>query len=125
MRWAILWVLLVAAIPVAAHHSFAAVYDESKPLKVDGVVWEIDWKNPHVQIVMVGKDGDGGNQRWTFEMGAPMVLIRDFGWTPDTVKVGDRITLEGFHARAGGEQAAAVSIVTRTGARLRAVRPFR
>ena len=111
--------------PGFAHHSFAGVYDQSKPLRVDGVVQRIEWKNPHVVIALNAKDPSGADLQWVFEMGAPRVLMGRLGWADDAVKVGDRIGVEGFQARAGGQQAAAVTITTRTGARLTAVLPFR
>ncbi len=111
--------------PAFAHHSFAGVYDQSKPLRVDGVVQRIEWKNPHVVIALNAKDPSGADLQWVFEMGAPRVLMGRLGWADDAVKVGDRIGVEGFQARAGGQQAAAVTITTRTGARLTAVLPFR
>ena len=117
--------VLLSLSAASAHHSFAGVYDQNKPLRVDGVVQRIEWKNPHVVIALKARDAAGADVEWVFEMGAPRVLTGRFGWTEDTVKVGDHIGVEGFHARAGGQQAAAVAITTRTGARLTAVLPFR
>jgi hypothetical protein len=130
MRFAVIGVVMaIAALPCVspafAHHSFAGVYDQSKPLRVDGVVERIEWKNPHVVIALKVKDAGGADVQWVFEMGAPRVLMGRLGWAEDAVKVGDHIGVEGFHARAGGQQAAAVAITTRTGARLTAVLPFR
>lgn len=109
---------------IAAHHSFAAVYDQNKPVHVEGVVDQVEWKNPHVLIGLTSTS-DGKALRWVFEMGAPPVLMREFGWSPDTVTVGDRISVDGYAARTGDGQAAAWTVTTRTGQRLRAVRPFR
>jgi len=117
--------VLPSVVPASAHHSFAGVYDQSKPLRVDGVVQRIDWKNPHVVIALKATDVSGAEVQWVFEMGAPRVLRGRLGWSEDAVQVGDHIGVEGFHARAGGQQAAAVAITTRTGARLTAVLPFR
>jgi hypothetical protein len=112
--------------PVAAHHSFAAIYDQNQPIHVEGIVDRLEWKNPHVLITMTSAPANAGAvAHWVFEMGAPPVLMREFGWSPDTVKVGDHITIDGYAARAGEGQAAAWTVTTRTGARLRAVRPFR
>lgn len=109
---------------IAAHHSFAAVYDQNKPVHVEGVVERVEWKNPHVLIEMTSTSGDK-TAHWLFEMGAPPVLMREFGWSPDTVAVGDRISIDGYAARTGDGQAAAWTVTTRSGIRLRAVRPFR
>ena len=116
---------LLSAFPVSAHHSFAAVYDQSKPLRVDGVVQRVDWRNPHVVVALKAKDAAGAEVQWEIEMGAPRVLTSRFGWTDETVKIGDHISVEGYLARADDQQAAAVTITTRTGARLTAVQPFR
>jgi hypothetical protein len=116
---------LLSVIPASAHHSFAAVYDQSKPLRVDGVVQRVDWRNPHVTIALTAKDAAGAEVQWEFELGAPRVLTSRFGWADETVKIGDHISVEGYLARAGDQQAAAVTITTRTGARLTAVQPFR
>ena len=115
----------VSVLPAFAHHSFAGVYDQNKPLRVDGIVQRIEWKNPHVVIALPAKDPSGADIQWVFEMGAPRVLTGRLGWSGDAVKVGDHIGVEGFLARAGGQQAAAVAVTTRTGARLTAVLPFR
>jgi len=121
-----LLILLVGAgAGVRAHHSFAAIYDQSKPLNVRGTVETLEWKNPHVTLTLLSRGPDGVETRWEFEMGAPRVLTNQFGWVPQTVQVGDTITIDGFRARDGSQQAAAVSITTRTGARMRAVRPLR
>lgn len=122
---ALLVVLAWPAAPVRAHHSFAGVYDQSKPLRVQGTVDAMEWKNPHVTLVLMSRAGDGTETRWAFEMGAPRVLTDRFGWTPQTVRVGDAITIDGFKARDGSQRAAAMSITTRTGATIRAVLPLR
>lgn len=129
----LLLLLVGAGATTQAHHSFAGVYDQGKPLRVQGVVEAVKWASPHVTLVVVvsgasetaAPETTGPAVRWTFEMGAPGVLVNQFGWTPQTVQAGDAITIEGFRARDGSQQAAAVTITTRTGARLRAVRPFR
>ena len=116
---------LLSVVPVSAHHSFAAVYDQSKPLRVDGIVQRVDWRNPHVTITLKAKDAAGAEVQWEFEMGTPRVLTSRFGWAEETVKIGDHISVEGYLARADSQQAAAVTVTTRTGARLTAVQPFR
>jgi hypothetical protein len=122
---ALLLVCLTGSARPWAHHSFAAVYDQSKPLRVQGTVEAVEWKNPHVTMTLVSRDSEGAGTRWTFEMGAPRILTGRFGWTQQTVQVGDTVTIDGFRARNGGPEGAAVSITTRTGAQLRAVLPFR
>jgi hypothetical protein len=122
---AVLVLLATTNALVNAHHSFATVYDQSKPLHVQGTVDTLAWKNPHVTMTLVTRGTDETEIRWVFEMGAPQVLLNQFGWTPQSVQVGDKITIDGFRARDGSQQAVAMSITTRTGAQLRAVRPLR
>jgi hypothetical protein len=112
-------------VELGAHHSFAGVYDQTKPLHLEGTVEHIEWKNPHVTMTVVSRAADGLETRWVLEMGAPRVLTNQFGWTTSSIQNGDMIVVDGFRARDGSRQAAAVSITTRTGQQLRAVRSFR
>ncbi len=73
-----------------AHHSFA-MFDNTRKVEIRGTVKEIQWTNPHVWLTMVVSD-NGQQRTFDFEGGAPSVLKR-FGWTRDTVKAGDNITL--------------------------------
>jgi len=110
---------------VSAHHSFAAVYDQSQPLRVEGAVVRLEWSNPHARLHVRSVDADGTETTWTFEMGAPRVLTGQFGWSLDTIKVSDRVIVEGFRARNGGTLAAAQVVTTASGERFRSVLPFR
>jgi DNA/RNA endonuclease YhcR with UshA esterase domain len=92
--------LLLGALPVAAHHSFAAEYDEKKPVKVTGTVKKVEWTNPHSRMYLEVKDANGAVTVWNFEFGSPNHLFRA-GWTRNTVKEGDRITVEGWAAKDG------------------------
>jgi hypothetical protein len=121
----LLMVLMGTSALVGAHHSFAAIYDQSKPLHLQGRVENLEWKNPHVTMTLVLRAADGAETRWALEMGAPRVLTNQFGWTTTSVQIGDTIVIDGFHARDGSQQAAAVLVTTRTGQQLRAVRPLR
>lgn len=117
--------LVGTSVLVGAHHSFAGVYDHARPLHLEGTVENMEWKSPHVVMTLVSRAADGVETRWSLEMGAPRVLTNQFGWTATSVQNGDRIVVDGFRARDGSQQAAAVSITTRTGQQLRAVRAFR
>jgi hypothetical protein len=93
--------LLVAAAPVMAHHSFAAEYDASKPIKLTGTVTKIEWTNPHCFFYIDVKDEKSGKtENWAFELGNPNALLRN-GWTPNSVKIGDAVTVEGTRAKDG------------------------
>lgn len=92
--------LLLGALPALAHHSFAAEYDEKKPVKVTGIVKKVEWTNPHSRMYLAVKDADGTVTVWNFELGSPNHLFRA-GWNRNTVKEGDQITLEGWAAKDG------------------------
>ena len=93
--------LVVAAAPVLAHHSFAAEYDATKPFKLTGAVTKVDWQNPHVYFYIDVEDANGKVTSWAMEMGAPGAL-RPSGWTKNTLKIGDVVTVEGTPAKDGG-----------------------
>ena len=90
--------LLVAAVPVSAHHSFAAEYDADKPVTLSGVVVKIDWTNPHIHFYLEVKDESGTVTQWKMEGYPPNMLVRQ-GWARDTLKVGQTITVSGWRAR--------------------------
>jgi hypothetical protein len=109
---------LLAAAPLMAHHSFAAEYDSKKQVTVKGIVTKVDWMNPHVYFYMDVKDEKGELANWAFEMGPPNGLQRS-GWTRNTMKVGDEVTVEGTLAKDGSNQANARSVtMTNTGKKL-------
>ena len=111
--------LLMGAVPVMAHHSFAAEYDASKPLKLTGTVTKIEWTNPHCFFYIdVNNKESGKIESWAFELGNPNALLRA-GWTPNAVKIGDAVTVEGTRARDGSLLGNAKSMVLMsTGRRL-------
>jgi hypothetical protein len=92
--------LLAAALPLLAHHSFAAEYDGNAKLTLKGTIAKIDWMNPHIWIYIDAKDDAGKTTRWQCEGGPPNSLTRN-GWTKDAVKAGDEVTIEGFRAKDG------------------------
>ena len=92
---------LVAWSPAAvAHHGDAGRYVE-EVISVTGTILQIQLINPHSMVVFEVAEPDGKKVRWQAEMGAPQQLVREFRWTKDLVKPGDKITLTGRRPKSG------------------------
>ena len=112
--------LLVSAGSSWAHHSFAAIFDKNQPITVTGVLSSVEWSNPHMFFYVDVEDEDGEVVRWAFEGYPPGMMIRQ-GWTRDTVKPGDRITVTGWRAKLGDRAVAAGNRMTLSDGRVLAV----
>jgi hypothetical protein len=136
-----------ASLPLAAHHSFSAEFDASKEIKATGAVTKLDWQNPHGWIHLTvteicertaaargpgaARDPDAvepewacraprSNEKeadWAFELGSPNGLMRQ-GWTRNSLKQGDVVTVLGSRARDGSTNSNARSVTTADGKRL-------
>lgn len=106
--------VLMAAIPVVAHHSFAAEYDGSSLVTLKGVVSKVEWTNPHAYIYVDVKDAAGKVTTWGMEGYPPNTLTRT-GFTRHIVSAGDTITITGYRARDNATRAAAREVTTEDG----------
>jgi hypothetical protein len=103
--------------PVFAHHSFAAEYDNTQPVKVTGVLTKVEWTNPHIWFFLDVKDDKGVVTNWGFSGGPPGVLQRR-GISKDKLKLGDIIVVEGFRARDGSSNASGGTVTFPDGRRV-------
>jgi len=140
--------VLLAGVPMIAHHSFAAEFDGTKGIKLTGTVTKVEWMNPHTYFYIdvseicegtppAGRGGAGGGggaapaptdwkcapadkakvPNWGLEMGSPNGLMRQ-GWSRNSLKVGEKVTVEGSRAKDGTNVGNARSVVLADGKRL-------
>lgn len=104
--------VLLAAMPVRAHHSLETEYDEKNPVTLRGTVTKVEWGNPHVRLYMdVAKAGTTAN--WELEMGSPNSQILR-GWKIDSFRPGDHVVVKAYRARDGSNLGFARSIAKST-----------
>src|SRR6266516_2342586 len=102
-------IVFITGMPLAAHHALAAKFDPGKTVTLNGTVVEIDWANPHVHVLLDVKTANV-TTNWAIELESPIDLQRS-GWSRDTLKPGDVVTVQGISARDGSKQAWANSVV--------------
>jgi hypothetical protein len=92
--------LIAAALPVAAHHSFSAEFDATKQVTLEGTVVQMEWVNPHSWLTVDVPKADGTMERWHIEGGSPSVLLR-LGWNRNSLPTGTKIKVIAFQAKDG------------------------
>jgi Family of unknown function (DUF6152) len=93
-------ILLATTLPLLAHHSFAAEFDGSKKITLEGKVVQLEMVNPHSWIHFDVTNADGKVEHWKAEGGSPSVLLR-LGWNRDTLPVGTKIKISGSPSKDG------------------------
>ena len=96
---AVLW-----AVPIAAHHSFAAEFDEHQPVTLKGKLTKMEWLNPHGWLHIDVTDPDGKVVNWAIEAGAPNALLRR-GLRKTDFPIGSEVIVEGYRAKNGSPTA--------------------
>jgi Na+-transporting NADH:ubiquinone oxidoreductase subunit NqrF len=106
--------VLTCGVVLGAHHSFSSEYDGTKTFKVSGVVSKVEWTNPHVRFYVDVSEADGKVVTWNMELASPSALARN-GWSSRTLKVGDKVTVDGYPGKAVATRGNARSVLLADG----------
>jgi hypothetical protein len=96
--------LAISALPAYAHHSFAAEFDATQPVRLTGKITRIEWTNPHTYFYIDVTGPDGKVTNWSIEGASPGALSRR-AWNRGDLKLGDTVTVEGYRAKSGSNVA--------------------
>jgi len=102
-----IWLLSTPA-PTDGHHSASAEFDATKRIKITGALSKLNWLNPHI-IFFIDVTEGGKVANWSWELPSPNQLMRA-GWTRNSMKIGDMVTVEGIHARDGSNHGMAMTV---------------
>ena len=108
--------MFMAAVPTFAHHPFDGEFDWTKPVTLAGTVTKVGWDEPHTTLAIQPREQ--GATLWVVELGSPKVLEKKYEWTPNVVKVGDNITVDGWLAKDGRRFVSAKSLTLSNGKQL-------
>ena len=109
--------VLLAAIPLFAHHGGTSLYDVSKQITLDATVTEFVWTNPHVEIGMDAKDEKGKVQHWILEASSPPVMVSR-GWNRKSLEVGDVIKVTFNPSQSGANVGLLIKLIKANGEEL-------
>ncbi|MBT8079634.1 MAG: hypothetical protein KJO31_13735 [Gammaproteobacteria bacterium] len=110
--------LLCGPASVVAHHSFAAEFLPDETGTISGVVTQVWFKNPHARYYIEVSDDDGQVVTWDTRANSPSLLVRK-GWTKESIKVGDQVTVHGYLGRDGRKLMSIITVTFPDGTVLR------
>ena len=109
--------VVLAGVPVVAHHAFSAEFDADQPLHLEGVVVKMEWINPHAWVHLEVTDDDGSKIVWMVEGGTPNTLLRR-GFTKNSLLPGTEIIVDGYQAKDGSNKGNGRDLTFRDGRKL-------